>query len=150
MWSHYSESHTGFCLEFDSSIFDPELLKQVTYSNDVYKVQCRVDQNEQGIIVPTDTDEYLIGICNTKKTDWHYEKEWRDVRKQSGAFKFDPSGLTGLIFGYKTDDEKKQRVFKALAERRSRLGGVPSVHIYEARLRTGQYGLDIIDLSKTF
>jgi hypothetical protein len=145
MWSHYSESHTGFCLEFNSSIFDPELLKQVTYTDDVYKVQCRVDDNEQGIIVPDDTDEYLIGICNTKKTDWQYEKEWRDVRKQSGAYKFDPSGLTGLIFGYKIPDEKKERLFNALAERRRRLGGVSSVHIYEARLRTGQYGLDIID-----
>jgi DUF2971 family protein len=150
MWSHYAEGHTGFCLEFDSCIFDPELLKQVTYSNDVYKVHCRVDQKEQGIIVPVDTDEYLIGICNTKKTDWQYEKEWRDVRKQSGVYKFDPSGLTGLIFAYKTEEEKKDMIFKSLAERRRRLGGVPSVHIYEARLRTGQYGLEIADLGKAF
>jgi hypothetical protein len=150
MWSHYAEGHTGFCLEFDSTIFDPELLKEVTYSNEVYKVQCRVDQNEHGIIVPVDTDEYLIGICNTKKTDWQYEKEWRDVRKQSGVYKFDPSGLTGLIFGYKTDQEKRNIIFKSLSERRHRLGGVPSVHTYEARLRTGQYGLEIADLGKAF
>lgn len=149
MWSHYSESHSGFCLEFDSSIFDPELLKQVTYSDDVYRVQCRVDDQEQGVVVPVDTDEYLIGICNTKKIDWQYEKEWRDVRKQSGAYKFDPSGLTGLILGYKIPEEKKEILFDVLAKRRRRLGGAPSVHIYEARLRTGHYGLDIIDCGRT-
>ena len=148
MWSHYAEGHTGFCLEFDTSIFDPELLKEVTYSKELYCVQCRVDDNEEGIIVPADNDEYLIGICNTKKEDWQYEKEWRDVRKESGAHKFDPAGLTGLIFGFKTNDEQEERVLQELEKRRSRLGGLPSVKLYEARLRSGKYDLDIVETGK--
>ncbi len=148
MWSHYAGGHTGFCLEFDTSIFDSELLKEVTYSKELYRIQCRVDDVEQGIIVPANTDEYLIGICNTKKEDWQYEKEWRDVRKESGVQKFDPAGLTGLIFGFKTDNEQKERVLQELETRRSRLGGSPSVRIYEARLRGGKYELDIVDTGK--
>lgn len=145
MWSHYADSHTGICLEFNTSIFDSELLKEVTYGTELYCVQCQVDDKEEGVIVPVDNDEYLIGICNTKNSAWAYEKEWRDVRKSSGVQKFDPRGLTGLIFGSKTSDEQKGRILQELEKRRSRLGGESSVRIYEAQLRRGEYALDIID-----
>jgi hypothetical protein len=149
MWSHYSQKHTGICLEFDTSSFNDELLKEVTYSSDLYHVQCHLDEKEEGIIVPVDSDDYLIGICNTKNKAWAYEKEWREVRRNSGVQTFNPEGLTGIIFGCRTTDAQKDQVLQVLENRRQRIGGDPSVVIYQAQMKPGKYALDVIDIGRT-
>ena len=65
MWSHYANSHKGFCLEYDFKMLK-ELITlplPVKYCNDL----------------PNDIDDKLKLIF-TKSKEWSYEEEWRLVK----------------------------------------------------------------------
>lgn len=70
MWSHYSNCHKGFCIEYDFSqlIKSKALVLPVIYSK----------------TVPDIADTYLknkkrYSSIYTKSLDWEYEKEWRFI-----------------------------------------------------------------------
>ena len=84
MWSHYSESHKGFCVEYDLSPNDDY---QDLYSNLFPVIYCdyisdmtqdMIDNYVNGI-----TDNFMWGMYNKgllrKSTTWKYENEWRFI-----------------------------------------------------------------------
>lgn len=99
LWSHYSGSHKGFCLEFDAStdIFGHAM--KVTYQNDYPSID----------ITEPDEDINLRLSVLTKAQIWAYEGEYRLVSmepNEPGAlpvndhiFHFPAHLLTGVIFG---------------------------------------------------
>jgi len=104
MWSHYSGSHTGFCIEFE-----------------------RTDSNELGNwehCAPVNYDENLptfmpveladrktvTKILITKSDLWAYEKEWRIIAKEGDQTYPVPGNITGIIFGYKMPVEKRREI----------------------------------------
>ncbi len=76
MWSHYTNSHKGFCVGFDTSTDyfklyekfsnDDKIYLPVIYSNNRIKIPI----NKQG-------DEIDVNVVLTKSTDWEYEQEKR-------------------------------------------------------------------------
>ncbi|MEZ4872697.1 MAG: DUF2971 domain-containing protein [Bdellovibrionales bacterium] len=92
MWSHYTRSHSGFCLEFDV-----KALNECAQSED--KINwVEVDYVEQ---VP----EYSIfkapkysEIVGKKSKDWEYESEVRALRLPTN-YHFPAEVITGIIFG---------------------------------------------------
>lgn len=95
MWSHYSGSHTGFCLEFDTS-FDPfSKAQQVRYKEDFPKV------NPAKIILDPSLPEALKAYL-TKHKSWEYEKEWRSFHEEGNRlFGYPAESLTAVYFGAK-------------------------------------------------
>ena len=110
MWSHYSESHTGFCIEFE-----------------------RTDSNDLGnwdLCAPVNYDENLptfkpIELADTKtvtqilltKSDlWVYEKEWRIIAKKGNQTYSLPGNITGIIFGYKMSSDKRRKIMAILGD----------------------------------
>ncbi len=99
LWSHYSASHTGFCLEFDTStdIFGPAM--KVTYQNEYPTID----------VTEPDEDHNLRVSVLTKAEFWAYEGEYRLVSMEPNEpgslsvidhkFVFPPHLLTGVIFG---------------------------------------------------
>ncbi len=99
LWSHYSSSHRGFCLEFDAStdIFGHAM--KVTYQNEYPSID----------ITEPDDDMNLRVSVLTKAQFWAYEGEYRLVSmepNEPGAlpvndhvFHFPAHLLTGIIFG---------------------------------------------------
>ena len=99
LWSHYSSSHRGFCLEFDAStdIFGPAM--KVTYQDGYPSID---------ITEPDDDINLRLSVL-TKAQFWAYEGEYRLVSmepNEPGAlavndhvFHFPPDLLTGVIFG---------------------------------------------------
>ncbi|HTI69374.1 MAG TPA: DUF2971 domain-containing protein [Candidatus Limnocylindria bacterium] len=64
MWSHYSDSHRGFAIEFDRRAdFLKALFLKVEYSD---KRPCVVSSPDEQILA-------------TKSAEWRYEREWRLV-----------------------------------------------------------------------
>lgn len=99
MWSHYADSHKGFCLEFDTN-YDPfTKMFPVTYSEDIPEV----DANK--IINNTDDNlETIKANLLHKYIDWGYEKEWRVLHKEkTTSFCYKTNALTGVYFGVKID-----------------------------------------------
>lgn len=68
MWSHYADSHKGFCIEYDFSN-EKELsclLSPVLYIDQTYDIR-EHDFNGEG-----------LEFCTLLKSiEWNYEKEWR-------------------------------------------------------------------------
>jgi Protein of unknown function (DUF2971) len=85
MWSHYSEDHGGFCIEYDIEGLDPshsfcKNLYPVVYSNDLGYLRNFVEK-----LVGASREEYpYMGplLCMLVKfTGWAYENEWRIIHE---------------------------------------------------------------------
>lgn len=139
LWSHYADSHQGFCLIFDA---DNELFGEAR------KVEY---QDEYPAYDFTEEDEYEVmknsGLV--KFTDWSYEKEFRLV-SQEPNFKYSlpvnnniwsfPEGmLKGVIFGYKISDSDRNYIEK-LCKSYSK-----DLYLKKAMLHDDNFYLKIVD-----
>ena len=129
MWSHYSDNHRGFCLEFPhEGMF--KMAKKVFYTDsfpDLDYFQC------------TQT-EMMEGVLLTKAASWSYEGEWRILQRNitPGVHSFKkPDFLTGVIFGLWMPDEDKQKIRKWVEQ------GKHQVKFYQVQMKEGAFGLDV-------
>jgi len=105
MWSHYSNSHTGFMLEFDtnSKFFKSSTTNQlikIPYNNkrpDLYPNEI-MEKAMNSIGLSDQEYNQLIKMFFTKSTCWRYEREWRLLRPASVLQTKD-----GLICNYDND-----------------------------------------------
>lgn len=91
MWSHYADSHSGICLEFDQGCPLMMQAQKVIYSN----IRSPINRY---------TDDHLAmaeKALLTKSVHWKYEAEWRSLRLDEGpgVVKFLPEHLTSIIIG---------------------------------------------------
>jgi hypothetical protein len=95
MWSHYSDSHKGFCIEFERTDSNE-------FGNSDHCVPVNYDENLLEIKPLELADSKIVTKILTKKSVlWTYEKEWRIISK-TGNQTFDlPGNITGIIFGLK-------------------------------------------------
>jgi len=105
MWSHYAQSHKGFCVEFDTRLLVESVAghyQKVTYSKDIPYFSIR-DKIEEGLITK---------LLYTKSEDWFYEDEYRITRIHCAntSIRFDPSALIGIYFGYKMPPEHQVEI----------------------------------------
>lgn len=78
MWSHYADSHKGFCIEFDYSEKDEHTLLPfpVIYSKDIVKMPWKYCLTAEGYKNPEFSVQLMKAIL-TKHDVWKYENEWR-------------------------------------------------------------------------
>lgn len=108
MWGHYSNKHTGFCLEYDVALLPKEmqLLLPVVYVEKPYDASRILDM--RGI-----EDKYAR-LCPSlfKSKDWAYENEWRAFipTKDSYETLVIPAvgSITGIYFGFNSYKFAKQ------------------------------------------
>ena len=97
LWSHYSDSHKGFCLEFKN---EQELSNIVRTRKVIYQNQRHIQLDFCSRNVLRSYEKLVF----TKGKIWDYEKEWRivyDIGNKTYPF---PGKLTKVIFGCKTED----------------------------------------------
>jgi hypothetical protein len=94
MWAHYASSHTGFCLEFETSNKPFSLAKEVKYDALLFELDIHQSLIDGGV------DDNCV---RTKSKHWGYEDEWRiivmpksDKHKYAG---YEPCQLTAVYFG---------------------------------------------------
>lgn len=107
MWSHYADSHSGLCLEFDLEVAIKKnwgpVLFPVTYS-----VDCLTAEFSK-------LSDVMTASLYHKSKDWIYEEEWRFINlKGSGAIQFPQEMLSGVIFGAQVDRDVGQQVYEIL------------------------------------
>lgn len=80
MWSHYAESHTGFCVEYDFSEAIPSVLSNlpvpVFYSSERPLVPWKAALENSSENIAEACTELMLGLL-TKDSAWEYENEWR-------------------------------------------------------------------------
>jgi hypothetical protein len=113
MWSHYSENHTGICLEYE---FDQEVNKgsffEIEYCNEILTIE-KVDFLDSGhLSLNIKTNGKFI---TQKFKTWEYEQEIRTIRLDSDYNVKGISGkflgeLTGIYFGKNSSPNDIQRI----------------------------------------
>lgn len=92
MWSHYAQSHTGFCIEYDFGSLDYDNIRKRLCCPVLYRSK---RTNATRYIAKGQKDfNNLFGsyISLIKTNDWAYEQEWRIVHPTG------PSHANGLMW----------------------------------------------------
>lgn len=139
MWSHYSNSHKGFCIGFD---FDEEFDKEVgmpilvSYS-DSYPVLSphKLD----------DHNELFISTVGSKSSVWAYEEEIRYIKSPrdggSGLHKISKSRIKEVILGACISDEDADDIKHVLLENNL------DVKLFQAKVSNSKYMLERQEIS---
>jgi hypothetical protein len=90
MWSHYSDGHKGFCLEFDTRFKPLDSAVPVRYAEGFPEFHWHDDPRV----------DLASAIAATKAKGWSYEKEWRVVQERGDVeVSYPQDALTGIYFG---------------------------------------------------
>lgn len=77
MWSHYADSHKGFCIEYDfSTVKNEKLLLPVYYSSNRPLLSMELVSKSREESMPEYYRQVIMGVL-TKDKVWEYENEWR-------------------------------------------------------------------------
>lgn len=134
MWSHYSNSHKGFCVGLDKyHLWNlvGGMLGPIIYQTEFPTVGL-FDENGPG----------LTRLIMTKSTEWEYEDEYR-ITKMFAAkqiFQFPNEAVLEIILGYRMPDEEKDLIVK-LAK-----GKFPNVKLFESKMSLEKFKLDMIPI----
>lgn len=128
LWSHYTNGHTGFCLEFDirsgDSFFSRAI--RVNYKKMYPSINIYEDK------------KWMQNILLTKSNRWEYEAEWRILKYDGpGVEQFPETSLSAVILGCQMPEKDKDIIRNLVSRRGSK------VQIKEARIKEYEFGLEI-------
>lgn len=170
MWSHYADSHRGFCIEYDlkrlqddpykilSHIFpvvygDKRLPKRSAHN---LLESCKLLKNaieENSSYDGLDSMDNILPLVLYKSNEWGYEKEWRIVYTKMQMYEENDEELyrgtipfrciSGVYLGCYIDPEIKKNIME-ICERIS----TPErkVKVYQAKLSPDRYQLEFDEL----
>jgi hypothetical protein len=129
MWSHYGDSHKGFCVEYlvrPMSIWHTFVQLPVTYASELPSICLSEALFAPHMVLPR--------LLATKHLDWAYEKEWRLVHLEAKGTvtpMIDGLKLGSLIIGRNACDSDRVRI---LAKGRELM-----IPVYQIRQRFESY-----------
>ena len=134
MWSHYSQNHQGYCLEFEATNYTPVFgeAQAVKYASDYPVVDYFNTPNEKQVDL----------IFLSKYSGWSYEEEWRiiDHGAGPGAHAYPVELLRGVIFGLRMPESDRMNI-RAWTKKRGH-----TVKFYEAVPSKRQFKIDIREI----
>lgn len=109
MWAHYTDNHSGFCIEYDLSRIDPGYrhgILPVIYSDERYDATKAFIKRDRNL---------LMNLYLFKSSCWKYEKEWRMVIPQNiitdGEYYADfLSAISAIYLGIKSSEEHSEEI----------------------------------------
>ena len=140
MWSHYADSHKGFCIEFKSEHIRAD---KVAYQDEIPRIEVM-----DFLINQVNLSNNIWQSLRTKLKEWEYEDEYRfqpsksmvmtDLPGSNGlqSSSYDPKFIESIIFGCRTPASVKEYITKNIPYR---------VKFKQAVERTSS--IEIIDLA---
>lgn len=120
MWSHYADSHKGFCIEYDFSEPEDEILSKlplpVVYSEKRPSVPWKaaidnsVENMEEAYV------EIMMGLL-TKDKEWEYENEWRILIGATEDSELVMPKVSCIYLGASIEKENRDKVIAVAKER---------------------------------
>lgn len=122
MWSHYADSHTGFCIEFKSAHMTA---KKVVYKKKIPEIKV-VDMLRPffGLGGTEDLRNKIIDALCTKLNEWEYESEYRVIDSNDrnailtdrGIMEkaYNPTSVESIIFGCRMDCRVRDDIVRAM------------------------------------
>jgi len=112
-WSHYADSHKGFCVEYDASVLPISYAFKVQYKDEYPEATYPPPSNELGFI------PILI-----KSKAWEYEEEYRIIfipeakslpKNDGTSLLLDGSEIKNIFLGANMSDDHKKTIVKMIA-----------------------------------
>jgi hypothetical protein len=133
MWSHYSNSHKGFALEFlPEHYFFDQREKQYQLAWHIKKIRYTEQRPkfvffDKTISIEENYENWINNFIWVKSDHWSYEKEWRilatlkgckNVIKQNGdviyLFPIPYDAIKSIYIGCRMSPEKKEQIFNLI------------------------------------
>ncbi len=121
MWGTYGDSHSGACIEFDTSAEKSQFAKHLM---PVIYTSSKLDACPAELMTDTLTlDQYVLGFffC-MKQVDWSEEREWRLLlladSPQSPCERihpFEPGAISRIFLGPRISDNDEEQIRSAAA-----------------------------------
>jgi hypothetical protein len=145
MWSHYADSHQGFCIEYPFDGLDANDYRRrhtfpVIYQEESFDLlretefAIRLDAN-------LDIESLFVSAAIRKSTEWSYEQEWRFIGTcDPGALGscFPMPKPSRFILGSRMKDAARERLLSL-----ARTLGVPC---FATRLAEGKFRLELLEI----
>ncbi len=155
MWSHYANSYSGICVEYDFSDVSQitTILKSVKYSKKRPTIALKdfgvasVKKSEQGEYQFVQCDFNLFNIIDylcVKDTVWEYEKEWRFICPVSEPNKhnfIEIPKIKSITFGVNVDPLCKQLLLDVCNE--------GNIECYELKLGESDFKIDRVKIDSS-
>lgn len=120
MWSHYADSHKGFCIEYDFSEPEVEVLSKlplpVFYSENRPLVPWKAAIDNSVENMEEAYAEIMMGLL-TKDKDWEYENEWRILIGATEDSEFKMPRVSCIYLGASIEKENRDKVIVIAKER---------------------------------
>ena len=142
MWSHYADSHRGFCIGFKNSIGmynNHSCLKRVVYSNERcndFSSLFLLLENAQSYTEKMNSlyEQFLL----KKAEEWSYEQEWRIIGT-NGLCNYSIEHIDRIILGVHMKDDCKEDIQIFLKG--------TNIAVYQAVKKNKSFGIDIVSLT---
>jgi len=124
MWSHYADSHKGFCIEFDSEKIP---VQKIIYKSSIspidilpmIKLRFKIgEKNEYYEKINIQFAQEIHQILHLKLEDWEHEDEYRIILSDNNlkndeifySKQYDKNDVNGIIFGCRMDKNTKKYI----------------------------------------
>lgn len=112
LWAHYSDSHKGFCIEYDID----KIISSYSPFYELNKVKVDYDINCPKVLIEDITQKQVIlqKMYGTKSLPWNYESEFRLIFDNAGIKTYHPSALKNIYFGLNMDEKRQEDIINGL------------------------------------
>ena len=136
MWSHYADSHKGFCIEYDYSQINEEILKKlpmpIIYTSKRPLIPWKPVLDNTPENIREACNEMMLGLL-TKDDAWEYENEWRILINASENSELAMPKISCVYLGASIEKENKIKILNIAREK-----GIP---VKQMKVDRGEYAL---------
>lgn len=140
MWSHYGDSHKGFCIEYDYNGFDRMDIVPfpVAYARERIKMPWKAAITKDPEDIANATKVFMQALL-TKDEAWSYEREWRIlIRKKDNANLRMPP-ISCIYIGALCKEKHKKELVKIARKLK--------IPVKQMMIDRGEYALHAVDVN---
>lgn len=148
MWSHYADSHKGFCIEFKSEFMKAD---KVIYQDKIPKLKIiDIFISGLGLINGEEMGQHIWQSLRTKLVEWEYESEYRfqasnsmgkiPAGKNYMMINYTPEFVESVIFGHRMPLKAKEFIISGMpagTKFKQAVARTSSIEIINFDLRAG-------------
>jgi len=129
MWSHYSDDHKGYCIEYN---LNSDKINYLNFENDDEVFLMEVEYQDVPIdflSLPSNFQFYL----RRKSNLWKYENEFRYISSKKGLHKIPNDAIRAIYLGANINKLVKDALFRFCKEK--------EISLFQSKLSNNSYSL---------
>ncbi len=146
MWSHYANSHLGFCVTFQIPSIESFIDGTFSQSKiiiELDKVNYQTDFPNFDAYDLRHSDDFIRLPLITKSSDWAYENEYRliSLNKNNIAISFQDNLIESIILGCRISPKHEEEILSVIRGKNN------GIKVLKAKTQSLSFGLEFIPVS---